>query len=96
MFLEASLSKMEGNLHEHRTALTSTKKPKWRTLHRLEPIFTYQHLIHDDAQAPPITELVISILHEDLWCDVVWGPHGGECLTRRRRTFMRLHNGAEY
>lgn len=46
---------------------------------------TYQHLIHDDTKAPPITELVVSILHEDLWGDVVWGSHRGESLTARRQ-----------
>lgn len=46
---------------------------------------TYQHLIHDDTQAPPITQLVVSILHKDLWGDVVWGSHCGESLTGRRR-----------
>lgn len=41
---------------------------------------TYQHLVHDDTQAPPIAQLVVSILHEDLWSNVVGGSNCGECL----------------
>ena len=38
---------------------------------------TYQHFIHDDPQAPPVTELVVTVLHEDLGGDVVGGPAEG-------------------
>lgn len=54
------------------------------------PVITYQHLIHDDTKAPPIAELVVSILHEDLWSNVVWGPHCGESLTTRRRRKLEV------
>lgn len=38
---------------------------------------TDEHFIHDDTQGPPVAQLVVSGLHEDLGGDVVWGPHGG-------------------
>lgn len=74
---------------EWRVTCSSRQQPQ-RLRQRLKPepatpdghvlIFTYQHLVHDDTEAPPIAELVVSVLHKDLWGDVVWGPHGGECL----------------
>lgn len=88
---EASLSRMEGNL---RTVRVAKGKPSFRP-HLPWPglksrkvnmmfhqvcVFTYQHLIHDDTQAPPIAELVVSILHEDLWSNIVRGSHSGESL----------------
>lgn len=93
---EASLSRMEGNLQTERTA---KGKPSFRThltwpglkllklskmFHQVR-VFTYQHLIHDDTQAPPIAELVVSILHEDLWSNIVRGSHSGESLAGTRR-----------
>lgn len=38
---------------------------------------TDEHFIHDDTQGPPVAQLVVSGLHEDLGGDVVGGPHGG-------------------
>lgn len=38
---------------------------------------TDEHLIHDDTQGPPVAQLVVSSLHENLRGDVVGGPHGG-------------------
>lgn len=38
---------------------------------------TNEHFIHDDSQRPPVAQLVVSSLHEDLRGDVVRGPHGG-------------------
>lgn len=96
MFLEASLSRMEGNLQQHTTTTASMPKPERGMLDGHVLIFTYQHLVHDDTKAPPITELVVSVLHKDLWCDVIWGPHGGECLKRERRKFRRIPHDAEY
>lgn len=38
---------------------------------------TDEHFIHDDTQGPPVAQLVVSGLHEDLGGDVVGGPHSG-------------------
>ena len=51
-------------------------------------VITDQHLIHDDSQAPPVAELVVSILHEDLWSDVVWCSHCGERLTGTTQSLL--------
>ena len=37
---------------------------------------TDEHFIHDDAQRPPVTQLVVSRLHEDFRGDVVGRSHG--------------------
>ena len=54
------------------------------TLDKWNGELTNEHLVHDDSEAPPVTELVVAGLHEDLWSDVVWGAHCGEGLVRQR------------
>jgi hypothetical protein len=39
---------------------------------------TYQHLIHDGPQAPPVTLHAITLLQEHFWSNVVWSAHSGE------------------
>lgn len=46
---------------------------------------TYEHFIHDDPQRPPVTQLVVSRLHEDFRGNVVWGSHGGISLRVTQR-----------
>lgn len=41
---------------------------------------TDEHLIHDDAERPPVTELVVPGLHEHLGRNVVRSTHCGESL----------------
>lgn len=47
-------------------------------------VLTNEHLIHDDPQRPPVTELVVPCLHENLWGDVVWCSHCGISLKTKR------------
>lgn len=38
---------------------------------------TDEHLVHDDPQGPPVAQLVVAGLHEDLGSDVVGRSHRG-------------------
>lgn len=79
-----SQSRTEGNL---RTASTTFTPPATYTTpdpQTASGAGTYQHLVHDDPEAPPVAQLVVAVLHEDLWSDVVRGPHRGERLEETR------------
>lgn len=83
MFPEVSQSKMEGNLkytHTNTLAIYQNKHTYLLTKNQL----TNQHFIHNDAQTPPITKLVIPILHKHFWSDVVRGSNSGESLKKHK------------
>ena len=60
-----------------------------------EMVLTNQHLIHDDAQAPPITLLVVAILHEDFRGNVVRRANSRKGLGRERETGRERQGGRE-
>lgn len=44
---------------------------------RKTDVLTYQHLIHDDPQGPPVAQLIVARLQEDFGGDVVRRAHCG-------------------
>lgn len=73
---------MEGNLkNTHTNTLAKYQNKNAYLLTKNQP--TNQHFIHNDAQTPPITKLVIPILHKHFWSDVVRGSNSGESLKKQ-------------
>ena len=63
----------------------------WKPDHLRENPRTYKHLVHDDAQGPPVAGTGVASLHEHFWGNVVWRAHRGVGL-QHTHTYTDINN----